>query len=274
MLELNCGKWMATVYPECGGNLARLSCDGVEILRTPKDLSELQSGPVLYGLPFLLPANRVKGASFSFEAVTYTLPMNEPLRNNHLHGLINRASFSVLEADDRHVTMFLHNDGEYYPFPFDLEITDTLTELGLHRRIRLFNCGDRTMPYTMAIHASFRLPQTVSVPVKARYAVDDNFIPTGEMLPLTERERAYSRGVTLEEKLSGFFTSAGDTVTVDNFAMTVSDQFDHWVLFHLPEKELICLEPQCGAVDGLNNGLHRTLQPGSEEFFTLTIEKK
>ena len=273
MLELNCGKWKASVYPECGANLAQLSCDGVEILRAPKELSQLQSAPVLYGLPFLLPANRVKGATFSFEGVTYTLPLNEPARNNHLHGLVNRVPFAVDQADDAHVTMSLHNNGTYYPFPFDLEITDMLTDTGLRRRIRLFNCGQRTMPYTLAFHAAFNLPQTVSVPVRERYAIDENFIPTGVMLPLTEREQAYSHGVTLEERLSGFFTSAGNTATVDDFAMSVSNQFDHWVLFHNQADGYICLEPQCGAVDGLNNGICRVLQPGAEEIFTITIEK-
>lgn len=274
MLEMQCGGWKAAVYPECGANLAYLSCDGVEILRSPKDFDALLSSPVLYGLPFLMPANRVKGATFTFEGTTYTLPMNEPARHNHLHGLINRAPFSVVESDDCHIVMSLHNDGVYYPFPFDLTITDRLTEYGLHREISLSNCGKRTMPYTLAIHAAFKLPGNVSIPVNERYAVDEDFIPTGEMLPLTRREQAYAQGVTLEERLGGFFTSAGNCATVDDFVMTVSEQFDHWVLFHMQDQGFLCVEPQCGAVDGLNNGICRTLHPGCTESMTLAITKR
>lgn len=273
MFELHCGSWSASVYPECGANLARLSYEGTEILRSPADIETLRSAPVLHGLPFLLPANRVSGATFSFHGETYTLPMNEPARNNHLHGLINAAPFIVVDRGQTHITMSLHNDGAYYPFEFDLMITDRLTQDGLERSMRLYNWGNKPMPYTLAIHAAFNLPTRVSVPVKARYAVDDNMIPTGEMLPLTKREQAYPYGVTLEERLAGFFTSSGNTVKIDDFVMDVSEQFDHWVLFHMPDRGFLCIEPQCGAVNGLNNGICRVLQPGAEEIFTFSIKK-
>ena len=58
-------------------------------------------------------------------------------------------------------------------------------------------------------------------------------------------------------------------------AYTVSDNFDHWILFNgKGEKNLLCVEPQCGAVNGLNmkNG-HRILAPQKKISFSCKIEK-
>ena len=64
--------------------------------------------------------------------------------------------------------------------------------------------------------------------------------------------------------ISGYYKAGGHTAAVGRFTYTVSEEFDHWVLFNgRGESGLLCVEPQCGAVNGLNiPGGHRVLQPG------------
>ena len=179
----------------------------------------------------------------------------------------------VEEKTPNSVTARLVNKGDLYPFSFELEITDTLTENGLTRALTLKNTGSEPMPYTLGFHMTFREPESFCVAVKDRYAVDAAYIPTGELLPLTPVQRAYRQGFSPDgSKISGIYRSCGQTARIGRFTMTVSEQFDHWVLFNGNGKEgYLCIEPQCGAVNGLNNGKHRVLQPGDEEEFYLHI---
>lgn len=270
------GKWQAEVAPGCGGNLISLTYDDQPILRRPADMQTLKSSPCLYGLPLLLPANRVKGACFEFRGRKYELPLNEPIRSNHLHGLLNNAPFAVLEATESRVTTALENRGEYYPFPFKVVITDCLTEAGLLRELVLENTGPTPMPYTLAYHAAFVEPKRFSVPVERRYFVDERMIPTGQLRTLTPEEMCYRTGMDPRcGTVSGFYTSGGDTAQLDAFCMTVSHQFDNWVLFNGGGGQgYLCIEPQCGAVDGLNNGRCRILEAGQKEVFAIRIYRK
>lgn len=275
MVDIRCEDWSAVTVPECGGNVISLCCRGSEILRFPDSIDQLKSSPCLYGLPILLPANRVKDACFCFEGKVYKLPMNEPARNNHVHGLLKDAPFQLTDKTQASVTTALENRGEYYPFPFYMEVEDSVSGQGFVRRLRLKNNGSEPMPYTLAFHAAFLESDRFSVPIDRRYALDANYIPTGELLALTPEQQAYRNGMQPDGgKISGFYTSCGHTAVIGDFRMTVSEQFDHWVLFNGTGKEgYLCIEPQCGAVDGLNNGKHRILLPGAEEVFTVKIHK-
>ena len=275
IITIKYGKWQAEIAPSVGGNLISLLFDGQYILRRPKDIETLKASPCLYGLPLLLPANRVKDATFEFHRVKYHLPMNEPARGNHLHGLLNSASFEVVDKDENCVSTILRNNGEYYPFPFDICIKDCLDDAGLRREIVLKNTGSLSMPYTMAFHATFVEPKVFTVPLGQRYLVDERMIPTGQLRDLTSDEICYCNGMDPRAgQVSGFYTSAGNIAKLDGFSLKVSNQFDNWVLFNAGGgKDFLCIEPQCGAVDGLNNGRHRILEPNQYDIFTLEIHK-
>lgn len=269
------GKWQAEICPEWGGNLVCLSCGDRELLRTPKDLEEIKNSPVLYGIPLLLPANRTENARFSFAGKEYALPLNEPLRNNSIHGALHSAAFQVERITENSVVTSLENTGEWYPFPFRITIEDTLSETGLTRDLTLENTGEVTMPYTLAYHIAFVEPSFFAAPVGKRYLVNENFIPTGELAELSEREQAYRGGMAPDgNRVSGFYTACGDTVVIGDYKMKLSRQFDHFVLFNGSGNEgFLCIEPQCGAVNGLNSGICRRLKPGEQEVLTVTISK-
>ena len=261
MLRLSDGTWQAEVRPEFGMNLSALSWQNTPILRAPKDTEALENDPFLHGVPLLLPANRTKNGQFSYGDRTFSLPLNEPLRHNHIHGLLFDAPFSVTEQRENTLCAVYRNRGERYPFAFDLTITDVI-EGGWHRKVELQALED--MPYTLAFHTTFVAPTEFSVPIGRRFLCDENYIPTGETVTAEP----------LGQVISGFYEATGHQARLDGFTFTVSENFDQWVLFNGGgTKGFLCIEPQCGGVNGLNTPQHRILKAGESEIFTLEIRR-
>lgn len=277
IITLTAGPWQAKVLPGFGMNLISLRHNDSPILREPGDEQTLIENPHVYGIPLLLPANRTAGGRFEFEGKVYQLPINEPAFSNHIHGFLYNAPFSVIQQSTQQVTAAYVNQGERYPFPFAMTITDTLSEAGLRRVLELKNTGDTAMPFTMAFHTSFTEPQSFSVPLGERAERGEGYIPTGKLEALSETEKEYRIGASSNGRaISGFYTAAGHRAKLDDIAFEVSENFDQWILFNGGgEQGFLCIEPQCGQVNGLNMpGGHHVLQPGETETFTIRIGKE
>ena len=129
------------------------------------------------------------------------------------------------------------------------------------------------MPFTFALHASFVEPNVFSVPIFLCQQKDEHHIPTGRYVSLNNQEKRYVTGSKSKGlKVSGYYKSSGNTAKIGKYQYVVSDNFDHWILFNAcGEGNLICIEPQSGAVNGLNiDGGFNVLKPGGNEvFFTM-----
>lgn len=257
------GLWKAVIVPDFGMNVISLTCNGKEIMRRPQDMAALEERPRLYGIPILIPANRTAGGTFTFEGKTHEgfFPINEPARNNSVHGLMSTAPFQVVELTENSITALYENRGARYPYPFDMTVRVTLTDSGMEHNLTI-KALER-MPYTFGYHSTFAEPKQFHTPIGRLYVRDDRLLPTGEMVQIDD----------LGETFDSFFESVGNTVKLDEFLFTVSDNFDSWVLFNGDGKSgFLCVEPQCGLVNGLNiPGGHRILDAGQEETFTLHI---
>lgn len=255
------GMWKAEIIPDFGMNLISLKYGEKEIMRRPQDMEALEKSPRLHGIPILIPANRTANGTFTFEGKTHTFPINEPLRNNNVHGLMSTAPFTVLSQTEDEITAQYQNRGDRYPYPFDMTVNVKLTENGLEHKLTLHAL--EKMPYTFAYHATFAEPKQFSVPIGRLYVRNERLLPTGEMVAIDD----------LGETFDSFFESVGNTAKLDEFLFTVSENFDSWVLFNSDGKSgFLCVEPQCGMVNGLNiPGGHRVLEAGQEETFTIQI---
>lgn len=260
------GIWKAVIVPDFGMNVISLTCQGKEIMRCPKDFAELEGRPRLFGIPILIPANRTAEGTFTFEGKTHKnfFPINEPARNNSVHGLMSTAPFEVVSHTENSLTARHENRGERYPYPFDMTVTVTLTDDGMEHKLTI-KALER-MPYTFGYHTTFAEPKTYDVPYGRLYVRDERLHPTGEMVHIDD----------LGETFDSFFESVGNTAKLDEFRFTVSENFDSWVLFNGDGKSgFLCVEPQCGLVNGLNiPGGHRILDAGQEETFTLHITRE
>ena len=270
--KLRCGLWEAECLPRWGMNTIALRYAGQDILRCPTSedqLHETEISPLLYGQPLLLPANRTRDGKFTFEGKEYQLPLNETETMCNQHGQLFVTPFTVLEHTDTTIVGQLKNGGYFYPFPFTIRITDTLTEEGYTRTLVLTNTGSTPMPYTLGFHTAFVEPKELTVPLKSRNTWDEKWFPTGQTEPEVFEKSP------IVGKITGYYVSAGNTAILDDTVYRVSDNFDHWILYNGGGgKGFVCVEPQCGAVNGLNHpGQHRILAPGESETFTMTITK-
>ena len=264
------------MLPDFGMNMISLRRNGKPVLREPESMELLQQSPYVYGIPLLFPANRTEGGQFTFEGKTYSLPLNEPERGNHIHGLLYDAPFRVTEQSLDFVRAVFENTGERYPFPFRMTISDKLSEIGLTRTLMLENTGRGDLPFTLAFHTTFVEPVCFAVPVKDRLLCNPFYIPTGEHAALTPEEQEYLTGVESQgRRISGFYTAAAQTARIEDVCFTVSKNFDTWVLFNGGGTSgFLCVEPQCGEVNGLNTPQgHRVLHPGETKTFVISISK-
>ena len=93
-IHLSAFGYEAEICPERGANLISLTRPELHMssLRTPSSLEDFtKSNPYLWGVPVLLPPNRISGAKFEFEGREYVFPMNEPTIGNFIHGMLRWA---------------------------------------------------------------------------------------------------------------------------------------------------------------------------------------
>lgn len=272
MEELRRGDWIAEVCPEWGMNTISLSYKGIEILRRPASMDELRNSPYVFGTPILLPPNRTADGVFFFCGKRYELPVNETVSNCHLHGSVHSAQFEVTDRTESTITATLHNRDIFFPFPFIIEAEYRLTEYGYEQVFVIKNSGNTPMPLTFGLHTTLKCNASFSVPIGEKYERDKRNLPTGRLVGLSSEEQCYVYGAQNKTSVSGYFTSAGNTAIVDGFRYNVSG-FDHWTLWNGGgERGFIAIEPQCGAVNCLNNGMGlRSLGVGESSLFRTLI---
>ena len=264
--------WRAEVAPTLGGNIVSLSYNGRNIYVPLKSEKQLEINPYLQGAPILLPSNRTAGAKFGFNGKEYNLPLNEPATGAHLHGLVHRQPFTVKYCGESEIKLIYENKGDIYPFPFLLEVNYLIKGNIFRQEYTVINTGKSEIPFTFALHTTFIEPNCFSVPIDLCQEKDGFHIPTGKYVPLNRGEQGYASGSPSKGIIiSGYYRACGHTAYLDNLSYTVSENFDHWILFNgRGESGLLCVEPQCGKVDGLNikDGC-KILNPNEEtEFWT------
>lgn len=247
-------KWHAEVSACHGANIIKLQFKNQDIFVPFKSEQKYNDNPFIVGSPMLLPANRTYMGKFKFQGKKYELPINDPLKIANLHGFLYSVSFDVVELFSNKIVLCYQNNGNIYPFSFKITVEYLLENEGLYQHYVLANTGDRDMPFTFALHTTFVEPEFFMVPIDSCQQKDKNHIPTGEYVELNKQESLYTTGSRSKGVvISGFYHSNGNTARIGNYKYTVSEEFDHWVLYNgSGNSDFLCIEPQCGAVNGLN----------------------
>ncbi|MBE6641702.1 MAG: aldose 1-epimerase [Ruminococcaceae bacterium] len=274
-MVIKSGDWEARILPEIGANPVKLTYKGEDVLRPLADMDALKINPFLWGSPILIPANRTDGGKFTFEGKEYTLPLNEARLNNNLHGRMYELDFKTERVDDTTLVSTYENKGEAYPFPFTIKVTATVDDGGFSRKFEITNTGSGNMPLTFALHTTFVENGEVMVPLGRAHRRNERHIPLyyGD---LNEMEQSICNGVSPRGLvISGYFTSAHNVAHIGPYSLTVSENFDHWIMYNNDGYQgYICVEPQAGRSNGLNDGGYICLAPGKTEVFTTRIALK
>ncbi len=273
--SLKSGGFEALIAPDFGANIFKLSYNSSDILKPLKKESELSTDPFIIGAPLLFPANRTANGKFFFEGREYSLPVTEERSKSNLHGLLYRQKFSVLSYNDSKIELLYENKGDIYPFLFKIKVLYEIKDGKFISNYSVINTDIKNMPFTFALHSTFCDRGNFSVPIEKKQERDSFNLPLSGYYPLNEFERTFISGAQSKGNvISGFYKACGNTVFVSDVKYTVSDNFDHFVLYNGGKSSgFICIEPQCGAVNGLNlkDGF-KILKPQENSEFNTKIE--
>ncbi len=286
--------WHAEINPDCGALLYSLRHDAsdFELLRTPPDVPSMLERPMLWGFPVLFPPNRIAGGVFSFGGKTYRLPLNEPARNNHIHGILLRVPWTFRRTENGAVMSHFHRADECWPHDFTAELRYEFLPDRLRQTIRFVNNSDSEMPFLFGFHSAFHVTGdsilSLSLGREALELEDDSKLPTGKRIPTPSEWFAPRRigdlgAVSFHVPVSAPDGFGGMTLRIPGKGIgvryTPDEQFRFWMLWNASGREdFFCAEPQTCAVNAPNGPFSpeeagfRTMVPGGEVSLTSQLE--
>ena len=277
VISIKYGDWAALVCARLGGNVIVLQHKGRDVLVPLVDEAQLKVNPYLQGSPILFPANRTNFGKFTFEGKEYTLPLNEDWSQCHIHGFVHTRPFTLVEQKENEVTLKLVYDkiDEWFPFMCEVWVTYTLDERGFTQSYVIKNIDTRNLPVVFCMHSTFVEPELFVLPIAMHQQRVDGRA-NGKYIPLNAKEQRYVTGSASKDvDVDGYYLASGRETQIGDYLYSVSEQFDHWVLYNGRGKGgFICIEPQAGMVNGLNYPApegHRVVEPGKSIDFSATI---
>ena len=287
MKSFSFGNWQVTASPECGGNLSEVYWQGNAVMRCFTDTANWESAPTNYGFAVLFPPNRIDDGKFSFEGKQYQLPVNEPERGNHLHGIALREKWQLTAWDENSLTMefiFDENNSMYAgcPFKCKLSVRYIFAENSFEQHFGVENLSGKNMPCALGFHSAFAMPQKMRVHgADGRVELlPPRYLASGRVIP-------WSCGFTPGEwcdpsKVSefGHFSASGKPLAeFEHGSFTVrympDEKFSWWMLWRkIDEFDYICAEPMNIKIGTFENAPEElpTVRPGETELFCSTVE--
>jgi aldose 1-epimerase len=156
-IEIAAGNQRAVVV-EIGGALRSYSAGGLELVDGygADEMSSSGRGQVLLPWP-----NRLQDGSYEFDGRHHQLPLNEPERNNAIHGLIRWVPWTACIQEPHRVVMeYLLYPQPGYPFALRLGIEYALSDRGIRVRTTATNVGRDPCPYGSGAHPYLSLGTT------------------------------------------------------------------------------------------------------------------
>lgn len=196
------------------------------------DTAGYEAGTASFGAPVGRSANRIGGASFEINGVTYELEKNDNEKNNLHSGTdyYNKRFWKVEEEKENGVTFVLHSpDGDQgYPGTLDMRITYELTKEGAVR-MHYHAAPDKDTIVNMTNHSYFNLDGHAGGDIlKHRMMIDSDYytradaesIPTGELVDVTGTPMDFRNPKEI-----------GERIDADYEATRLGGGYDHnWVL--------------------------------------------
>ena len=133
-----------------GGGLRRYDVGDESVLDGYSIVSMCGSGRGQLLAPW---PNRIQDGRYSFAGETYQLALDEPERQNAIHGLVRWSTWTVVEQEASRAALEhrLHPTPGY-PFTLDLRVEYSLAEDGLTVRVEATNAGEDPCPYGFGAH--------------------------------------------------------------------------------------------------------------------------
>ncbi len=243
-------------------------------------------GPYAYRSSLLVPwPNRVTDGRWSWQGEDYELPVNEHTTGSAMHGLVDRAEFSLEEQDAESVSLVHHLAASAgYPFPLLVRAAYRLTDGGLVGRLEAVNEASVPAPVGLGVHSYLEGHGPIDgavlrLPARTLWQADERWLETGRVGVadggLDFREGRLLGGQVMDSAFTdldrvgghvevGFSPAAGPAVTL------WAGETCRWLVVYtadtLHESEArrsIAVEPQTCPPNALKTGDIDVVDPGA-----------
>lgn len=265
--------------------------DGYTTDTEPAETGALYKGVFLFPFP-----NRLKDGKWQNGPDSYQFPINEPARNNALHGLLFNRSFEIedmLAFGEKAVVRLSYTQTireACYPFLYKIRIEFTLSEKeGLSVLTTVENQDIVSMPFGLGWHPYFKTGSPTDrlmlhVPEVRALEVDEQMIPTKVLAPFVAFNRpalladtSLDTGFKIDAK-SGKYRIAVEDLEKDIrftvWQMAGSGDYGYVQIYTPPHKKSIAIEPMTCSANALqtrDEGLIN-LAPGMTHEFLWGVE--
>ncbi|MFY0688086.1 MAG: aldose 1-epimerase [Cyclobacteriaceae bacterium] len=253
------------IIPEKGGCIRNLwlGQKATGLLDPLESKEEISSNP-WYKQALLFPfPNRLNDGKYAFEGRQFQFPINEPDRNNTLHGFISTEQLEIgeIQTSENKASIELkyayEGKFEYYPFPVNLSFIFEVSEKDFTLTAQITNSGKTSLPYGFGWHPYFLFENTASmqVPKCELINVNEKNIPTGK----TEAFDRYEFYKEVNEPFDTCFLlpKGTDPITqagCGDLKLEVSgDESTPFLQIFNPAPEKLAIEPMTCGIDAFNN---------------------
>lgn len=252
-------------------------------------VGESFKGVILF--PF---GNRIKDGKWSWKGVDYAFKINEPDRNNALHGILYNRSFDLVEASTTNDAAKIHlrysSDGEDpgFPFLYNVDVEFILSsKIGLEIRTTVSNRGEVEFPFSLGWHPYFKTGcQIDNLKLKLAESemieVDDTLIPTGKVMAFDRFKNLHQIGSEVID--SGFalkpvgkeiaaLTASDSNIQISLHQISDNKDFEFLQIYTPPHRSSIALEPMTHPANQLaiDPGSCHILRTGQKRSFGFLI---
>ena len=235
-----------TIAPERGAIVTSFRTGEREWLYLDQATLNDRSKNVRGGIPLLFPTpGKLENDRWSRAGKTGTLTQ---------HGFARNLAWAIDARSESHVTLSIRADDKTlasYPWRFSANVTYALASNALDIRFDIVNEDTSTMPFALGLHPYFlaRDKASARVPTSASCAYDNVM-----KRDVPFRGFDFTRGEVDIHLLDHDSSSA--QLAVDGGALSIdcSPEFQRWVIWTLPGKDFICVEPWSAPGNALNSG--------------------
>ncbi len=259
MIAISDGRYVAEVY-ERGAYLSSLKYLDRDLI-----LPGNPDSPTKAGMAFLAPfANRVKGGTYTFGGITYSLPLNS--EGNAIHGLLLGVDFDLVDMTGYRVELSTVLEHEGYPSKLKITVSYEMRNGTLTSEARIMNVGQRRAPLVVGWHPYFVVGDSAwsLVSTGSVYrCVSLNKIPTGELREdrFPDHDGSYDDCFYIPSGIIKLMLNGKDYVTLSSSNM-------RYFQVYTGVRGSVALEPMSGAPDAYHNGIGLSiLSPGEEKAY-------
>ena len=260
------GDAAASILPRRGGMATRFAVGGRELFYLDEATLGDPAKNVRGGAPVLFPSpGKLAGDAFLRDG-----------RGGRMgqHGFARNREWAVVERSAGAVRLRIEDDEASraaYPFRFRCELSYSLVGNALRIESRVACTGDSPMPFGFGFHPYFLVPEaekaTARIPTKATRAFDNATKRVVEYVP-----PALGGGEVDLHLLDHGGSSAELRWASGAVSLRGSPEYATWVIWTLPARDFVCLEPWTCPGNALNTGEALLfVAPGEERTLWLEI---